>query len=198
MLTARQRLLRALYPIYLWMMRLTGRHRTVLRNPGATPQHSLYDLEVPLATGGTLPLAQLRGRKLLLVNTASDCIYTDQYKELQQLMAHYGDGLQVIAFPSNDFKDQEKGSDADIAGFCSTNYGVTFPVAHKATVACIDGQQPVFRWLTDKKLNGWNSKSPSWNFSKYLVNEEGVLTHYFDPAISPSNHELIKAIHHGK
>src|SRR6476661_4272010 len=99
-MTARQRLLKSLYPIYLGLNRLLGRHRTVLRNPGAQPAQNLYDFAVPLGTGGTLPLAELKGRKLLLVNTASDCIYTDQYKELQQLMAHYGDGLQVIAFPS--------------------------------------------------------------------------------------------------
>ncbi|RYZ19635.1 MAG: glutathione peroxidase [Chitinophagaceae bacterium] len=197
MLTARQRLMKALYPVYLLFNKLTGRHRTVLRNPGARPQRSLYDLEVPLGNGRVLALSEFRGRKLLLVNTASDCIYTDQYKELQDLMAHYGDGLVVIAFPSNDFREQEKGSDADITSFCQLNYGVTFPVAHKAPVACIEGQQPVFRWLTDKKLNGWNTKSPSWNFSKYLVNEEGILTHYFDPAITPAHHELIRAIHHG-
>ena len=197
MLTARQRLMRLLHPVYLLLNRLLGRHRTVLRNPGARPLRSLYELEVLLGNGGILPLSEFRGRKLLLVNTASDCIYTDQYKELQQLMAQYGDGLVVIAFPSNDFKEQEKGSDADIAGFCQVNYGVTFPVAHKAPVTRIEGQQPVFRWLTDKTLNGWNTTQPSWNFSKYLVNEEGVLTHYFDPAISPANHELIQAIHHG-
>lgn len=197
MRTGRQRLLKALYPVYLFVNRLTGRHSTVLRNPGNRPAQDFYELEVPLGNGQRLPLANLRGRKLLLVNTASDCIYTDQYKELQQLMAHYGDGLQVIAFPSNDFREQERGNDAEISGFCQVNYGVTFPVAHKAPVLCGPEQQEVFRWLTDKSRNGWNSKAPSWNFAKYLVNEEGILTHYFDPAITPAHPELVKAIHHG-
>jgi glutathione peroxidase len=197
-MTFRQRLMKMVYPAYLFFNRISGRHRTILRNnTGTVPAQSLYDLEVPLVNGSTLSLDGLRGRKLLLVNTASDCVYTSQYQELQQLMAHYGDGLVVIAFPSNDFKEQEKGTDADIAGFCQINYGVTFPVAHKAPVICGEAQQAVFRWLTDKNLNGWNSRQPSWNFSKYLVNEQGVLTHYFDPAITPAHYELIGAIHHG-
>jgi glutathione peroxidase len=198
MMTFRQRLLRSIYPLYLKAGRLLGRHSAIAANRGRVqPATSIYDQNVQLANGKVLPLESLRGRKLLLVNTASDCIYTAQYQELQELMAHYGDGLVVIAFPSNDFKDQEQGSDTEISNFCQLNYGVTFPVAHKAPVRCGEGQQEIFRWLTDKKLNGWNSKAPSWNFSKYLINEEGVLTHYFDPAISPRHHELIQAIHHG-
>jgi glutathione peroxidase len=198
MMSFRQRLLRSIYPLFLKVGRLLGRHRTILSNrERVQPATPIYEQQVQLADGSSLSLGSLRGRKLLLVNTASDCIYTAQYKELQELMAHYGDGLVVIAFPSNDFKEQERGSDADINSFCQLNYGVTFPVAHKGSVICGPGQQEIFRWLTDRKLNGWNTKPPSWNFSKYLVNEAGVLTHYFDPAITPRHHELLKAIHHG-
>ncbi|RYY40007.1 MAG: glutathione peroxidase [Chitinophagaceae bacterium] len=196
-MTLRQRLLKTIYPLYIALGRLTGHHRLLLRNPGARPAQSLYDLSVPLPDGRELELETLRGKKLLLVNTASDCIYTDQYQELQQLMAHFGDELVVVAFPSNDFKEQERGSDSAIQAFCQRNYGVTFPVAHKGSVRTGPQQQEVFRWLTDKKLNGWNSKAPTWNFSKYLVNEEGTLTHYFDPGITPAHPELIKALHHG-
>jgi glutathione peroxidase len=198
MMTFRQRLLKALYPLYLKVSGLLGRHHTIISNrERVRPAASLFDQQLQLANGTALQLQSLRGKKLLLVNTASDCIYTAQYQELQELMAHYGDGLVVIAFPSNDFKEQERGTDTDINSFCQLNYGVTFPVAHKAPVASGPDQQAIFRWLTDKKLNGWNSKAPSWNFSKYLVNEEGVLTHYFDPAITPHHPELIRAIHHG-
>ncbi|RYZ24134.1 MAG: glutathione peroxidase [Chitinophagaceae bacterium] len=197
-MTLRQRILKSLHPVAAALGRLAGRHSTVLRNSDKVlPAEPIYGQAVMLANGQALPLEHYRGRKLLLVNTASDCIYTAQYQELQELMAHYGEGLVVIAFPSNDFKEQERGSDSDISSFCQLNYGVTFPVAHKAPVLRGAGQQEVFRWLTDKSRNGWNAKAPSWNFSKYLLNEEGVLTHYFDPAITPKHPELLRALHHG-
>ena len=136
----------------------------------------------------------LKGKKLLLVNTASDCGYTNQYDDLQKLSQEYQDTLTVIAFPANDFKEQEKGSDEDIGNFCRINFGVTFPIALKGPVVKGDSQQMVFRWLTDKTKNGWNSKPPSWNFSKYLVSEEGVLMYYFDAAVSPLSEEVKRAI----
>ncbi|RYY82547.1 MAG: glutathione peroxidase [Chitinophagaceae bacterium] len=196
-MTLRQRILKTLYPAYISLNRLFGRHQVILRNPGTAPARSFYEHTLLLGNGAELRMEDFKGRKVLLVNTASDCIYTDQYKQLQELMAHYGNGLVVLAFPSNDFKEQERGGDKEILDFCAVNYGVSFPVAHKAQVVCGPAQQPVFRWLTDRKLNGWNSKAPSWNFSKYLVNEQGVLTHYFDPAITPAHHELVKALYHG-
>jgi len=102
--------------------------------------------------------------------------------------------LEIIAFPANDFKEQEKGPDEAIAAFCSINYGVSFPLVKKSIVIKGVAQHPVFRWLTDKGLNGWNDKPPSWNFAKYLVNEEGVLTHYFEPAVSPLSDAVRKAV----
>ena len=91
-------------------------------------------------------------------------------------------------------KEQEKGTDEDIEKFCRLNYGVTFPLAKKSSVIPGPEQNPVFQWLTDKNKNGWTSKKPSWNFSKYLVNEEGVLVNYFDPSISPTGKEVMDAI----
>jgi glutathione peroxidase len=158
------------------------------------PMTSIYDLSITLNNGQTKPLADFKGKKLLLVNTASNCGYTDQYKDLQQLYEQYKDDLVVIGFPANDFKEQEKGSDEEIATFCQVNYGVTFPLAKKSTVIRSAAQNPIFRWLSDKQQNGWNEEQPTWNFSKYLVNEEGQLTHYFDPAISPTSKEVIDAI----
>ena len=100
----------------------------------------------------------------------------------------------IIAFPANDFKNQEAGTDEEIEKFCTFNYGVTFPLAKKSTVVRSAEQNEVFKWLSEKKLNGWNDKAPSWNFSKYLVDENGLLTHYFDPAISPLSDEVLRAI----
>ena len=100
----------------------------------------------------------------------------------------------MIGFPANDFKEQEKGTDEEIMQFCKLNYGVTFPLMKKSVVIRSAGQNPVFQWLTDSAKNGWNNKYPSWNFSKYLVNENGILTNYFDPSVSPLGKEIREAI----
>ena len=130
----------------------------------------------------------------MLVNTASECGYTAQYDDLQKLYEVHREKLVIIGFPANDFGQQEKGSNDQIAEFCRVNFGVTFPLAQKSTVIAGDQQNDIFRWLTRKDRNGWNTQPPTWNFSKYLVNEEGVLTHYFDPAVSPMSDEVVKAV----
>ena len=122
----------------------------------------------------------------MIVNTASECGYTAQYAELQQLYTKYADQLTIIGFPSNDFKEQEKGTDDEIAAFCKVNFGVTFPLAKKSSVLKGLGQNEVFQWLTMKEMNGWNEQQPTWNFSKYLIDEKGRLTHYFDPSVVPT------------
>jgi len=193
-MTVRQTVLKAVYPLWMSLNRLLGKRSKVLVNKkNIQPFQSFYSLSVQLNNGSFLSFDSLRGRKLLLVNTASDCGYTNQYSDLQKLYEKY-DKLTVIAFPANDFQQQEKGSDEEIGNFCKINFGVTFPVALKSSAVKGNGQQKVFQWLTDKTKNGWNSKPPSWNFSKYLINEEGVLTNYFDPAISPLSEEVLKAI----
>jgi len=157
-------------------------------------QTSFYDLSLQLNNGQQLKLESLKGKKVMLVNTASACGYTAQYDDLQRLYDEYRDKLVIIGFPANDFGEQEKGSDEAIAEFCRVNFGVTFPLAKKSTVVAGDNQNEVFQWLTQKDKNGWNTQQPTWNFSKYLVNEKGELTHYFDPAVSPSSPEVIKAV----
>ena len=190
----RQTVLKAVYPLLMSLNRLLGKRSKVLVNKkNIQPFQSFYSLSVQLNNGSFLSFDSLRGRKLLLVNTASDCGYTNQYSDLQKLYEKY-DKLTVIAFPANDFQQQEKGSDEEIGNFCKINFGVTFPVALKSSAVKGNGQQKVFQWLTDKTKNGWNNKPPSWNFSKYLINEEGILTNYFDPAISPLSEEVLKAI----
>jgi len=194
-MTIRQRVLKAVYPAFTWLGRVTGKNSKVFNNDSTlAPKQSLYDLSFTMNNGETIPLSTYKGKKILLVNTASDCGYTDQYEDLQKLYEENKDGLVIIGFPANNFKEQEKGSDEEIAEFCKLNYGVTFPLAKKSSVAPGPDQHSVFQWLTDKNKNGWTNKKPSWNFSKYLVNEKGILVNYFDPSISPTGSEVKAAI----
>jgi glutathione peroxidase len=194
-MNARQKVLKAIYPLWMGWNRLTGKRADVLEYSNSVPANSsFYSLSATLNDGSTLQFETLKGKKVLLVNTASDCGYTNQYEDLQKLYEQYAGQLMVIAFPANDFKEQEKGSDEEIAAFCKMNFGVSFPLAKKSSVVKSPGQHEVFQWLTDKVKNGWNEKPPSWNFSKYLINERGQLTHYFDPAVSPLSDEVKKAI----
>ena len=160
----------------------------------AEPQTSFWSLSATLNNGSQLDFGKLKDKKVLIVNTASNCGYTNQYSELQELYQKFQEKLVVIGFPSNDFKEQEKGSDEEIASFCQINFGVSFPLAKKSVVTKSGEQNKVFEWLTHKDLNGWNNQPPSWNFTKYLVNENGFLTHYFDPAVSPLSTDMLKAI----
>lgn len=191
----KQKALRLFYPLLMKGSKWMGSSGAVLYNK----EHKLFqtpinDLTVTLNTGVTVPLLQWKGKKLLLVNTASQCGYTAQYQELQELQERYADTLQVLAFPSNDFKNQEPESDAAIAQFCQLNFGVTFPLVTKSHVLKGTQQHPVYQWLTQPHKNGWNDKTPSWNFSKYLINEQGMLTHYFGPAVSPLGSDVAQAI----
>lgn len=193
-MTARQRILKIIYPLWMRFTNLIGRRSATYRNKMTTKSKaSFYDLSIILNNGKNFDFTELKGKKVLLVNTASDCGYTNQYEALQELHKKFGDKLVVIGFPANDFKEQEKGSDEDIAAFCKLNYGVTFPLAKKSSVTG-EEQNEVFRWLADKAKNGWNDQQPSWNFSKYLVSEDGMLLQYFDPGISPMSDELTRLI----
>lgn len=194
-MTGRQRILKIVYPLWIAFTKLSGKNTQILANTrNVRPVQPIYDLSVPLNNGKVLPLNTYKGKKLLLVNTASNCGYTNQYDDLQKLCQQFNDQLEIIAFPANDFKEQENGSDSDIAQFCRVNFGVTFPLAKKSVVVKSVGQNNIFGWLTSKSKNGWNEKAPSWNFSKYLIDEQGTLTHYFDPSVSPLSDEVVKAV----
>ena len=158
------------------------------------PASSFYDLKVVLNNGNSHDFTEFKGKKVILVNTASNCGYTGQYSELQTLHERYGDTIKIIAFPANDFAGQEKSNDSEIAQFCKVNYGVTFPVAKKGIVIKESEQQQVFKWLSDKTLNGWNEHAPDWNFGKYIINENGILTHYFGPSVSPLDENFLNAL----
>jgi glutathione peroxidase len=194
-MTLRQKLLKWVYPLFIQLNKWTGKSRILVNREEKQPLRSFYELSIDLAGGGVLPFSGLKGKKVLLVNTASDCGYTAQYAELQQLYQHSKEDLQIIAVPANDFKDQEKMEDGEIAQFCQKNYGVRFPVARKSVVVASGDQHPVFQWLTRPEQNGWNRHQPDWNFAKYLVDEQGVLTHYFHPSVSPLSTEVVSAVH---
>ncbi len=186
-----QKLKSTLHPLVMGLQKLTGVNTNVKKSDQLiTPPKSIYDFEFVNNSGEHIRMDQYKGKKLLLVNTASDCIYTRQYEMLQRLWDQNKDRLVVIGFPANDFGQQEQGSDVEIANFCSKNYGVTFPLAKKATVVRDSDQHPIFQWLTSKEQNGWNDQPPSWNFSKYLVDESGHLLAYFEPAVPPISENI--------
>src|SRR6266513_3596418 len=194
-MTLRQSILKLIYPLWMWYNRNRENRKKILQNRNnKRPLHSFYSLSARLNNNTELNFDSLKGKKVLLVNTASDCGYTNQYDDLQKLYEEYKDKLVIIGFPANDFKEQEKGSDEEIAQFCKLNFGVSFPLMKKTTVIKSPQQNNIFQWLTDSTKNGWNNKPPTWNFTKYLVNEEGMLTDYFGPSISPMSKDVISAI----
>lgn len=194
-MTFRQKVLKAIYPLFTGSNKLFGKNIRIARNNGNTkPPVSIYDISIQLNNGSRLSLRDFRGKKLLIVNTASDCGFTGQYTELQKLHTLERDQVVVIGFPANDFKEQEKKSDQEIESFCTLNFGVSFPLAAKSVVIKSPQQNELYQWLTDKRRNGWNDQQPSWNFAKYIVNEDGVLTAYFDPAISPLDDEILNTL----
>ncbi|MDQ6844594.1 MAG: glutathione peroxidase [Bacteroidota bacterium] len=142
-----------------------------------------YSLIAISNTGEKISFEKYRTKKVLLVNLASQCGYTPQYKELE-LLHQQNKNLIILGFPSNNFGAQEPGSDDEIANFCKVNYGVTFPLFKKDDVKGTN-KQPVYQWLTDASKNGWNDEPPQWNFYKYLVDENGNLSKIFSSSFSP-------------
>jgi len=196
-MTLRQRILKWSYPLFVSYKKFRGKNKKLEHDKNIVPTISFYNLSATLNHGQQLAFETFRNKAVLIVNTASDCGYTNQYTELQKLYEENKQTLIVLAFPSNDFKNQERGNDEDIAKFCQRNFGISFPIAKKAVVVKGQEQHKVFEWLSYKELNGWNEQEPSWNFAKYLINKKGQLTHYFDPAVSPLSQDVIRAIKNG-
>jgi len=192
-MTPKQKMIKAAYPLISFFNKFNKDKLIAKNTKNMQPPVSFYDLSVQLNDGTELPFSTLKGKKILLVNTASNCGYTGQYEGLQKLYEENKEKLVVIGFPANDFKEQEKGTDDEIASFCKINYGVTFPLAKKAHVIG-ESRQPVYNWLTDASQSGWNEQVPGWNFSKYLVDEEGRLTHFFETSVEPTSKEVADAI----
>lgn len=194
-MTTRQSILRSVYPVLTGVTRFFGGNSKILLPPSSTtPVNSIYDIPFELIDGQPTSLSAYKGKKIIVVNTASDCGYTAQYEALQNLYAQRKQDLVIIGFPANDFKKQEKGSNEEIATFCKKNYGVEFPMAMKTSVIKGVDQHALYKWLSDPSINGWNSAAPSWNFSKYVLDEEGKLIAYCDPAIEPLSDSFLKII----
>ncbi|MBG8555697.1 glutathione peroxidase [Hymenobacter guriensis] len=159
----------------------------------ATAPGSVYDFTVQTIDGKPVKLSQYKGKKLLIVNTASECGYTPQYKELEELYNKYSDRVVVLGFPANNFGGQEPGSNEQIATFCEKNYGVSFPLFAKVSVTG-DDTAPLYQFLADKSKNGAVSDAPTWNFCKYLVNEQGQVVAFYPSKVKPMSDELVAAI----
>ncbi len=194
-MTIKQKLLKFFYPLVIKTSEVKNINAKVLENRNnIKPKTSVYDIPFELNNGEIETLAAFKNKKILIVNTASSCGYTNQYEGLERLFEEHADKLELIGFPSNNFKEQEKGNDEEIAQFCKINYGVTFPLAKKSVVIKNADQNKIFEWLSNKEENGWLNEAPTWNFCKYLINEEGMLTHFFEAAIEPLGAEIIIAI----
>lgn len=155
---------------------------------------NLYDFTLNnLLDGSELKLEKYKGKKVILLNVASECGNTPQYADWQKFYEAHQKDIVVLGIPANEFGGQEPGSNKEISSFCQKNYGVTFPMTEKIIVKGVN-KAPLYKWLTDKSLNGWNDKEPTWNFCKYVVNEEGQLTHFFGDKVLPDNPAFLKAI----
>jgi len=152
-----------------------------------------YSLSFNTINGEKFDFKQLKGKKVLIVNTASKCGFTPQFKELEELNKKYGNNLVILGFPSNDFLGQDPGSNAEIQSFCELNYGVTFQMMEKSSVKGKE-KNPVYLWLTDPAKNGWCDKDPSWNFNKYLIDENGNLLEHFGSKVKPLSEELVSKL----
>lgn len=153
--------------------------------------NSIYKFKVESLDGGTINFKNFKGKKILVVNTASKCGYTPQYEELQKLYTQYSNKLVIVGFPANNFGGQEPGSNGEIKEFCKKNYGVTFPMAAKVSVKG-DDIAPIFKWLTHKEENGVLDAEIKWNFTKFLLDENGVLIAKFDSKVKPMSQDILK------
>jgi glutathione peroxidase len=153
---------------------------------------TVYDFTVKTIDGKDVKLSKYKGKKILIVNTASKCGYTPQYKELEELSKKYAGKVVVLGFPSDSF-NQELASNEEVASFCEKNYGVTFPLFQTGSVKG-DSAQPLYRFLGDKEKNGTVSDVPTWNFCKYLVNEKGQVVKFYPSKVKPLSEELVADI----
>lgn len=154
--------------------------------------NSIYDFKIQaLDSDEVIDFKAFEGKKILIVNVASKCGYTSQYADLEKLYKTYQDQLVIVGFPCNQFLNQESGSEEEIATFCSTNYGVTFPMTTKIDVKGKD-QNEIYNWLTSKELNGKDDYKVKWNFNKFLIDENGQLIDYFPSKVKPFDEAISK------
>ncbi|SIT86341.1 glutathione peroxidase [Pontibacter indicus] len=152
--------------------------------------NGFYSFKIESLDGKEIDFSKFKGKKVLVVNTASECGYTPQYADLQKLHETHGDKVVILGFPANNFGGQEPGSKEQIAEFCQKNYGVTFQMMEKVSVKG-DDQHPLYQWLAK---NSPNQEEPSWNFSKYLIDENGKVVAFYPSKVKPMGEEILAAI----
>jgi glutathione peroxidase len=169
--------------------------KTVLNRPEKmeiSAATNFFSFKMKGIDGKEIDFSQFKGKKIILLNTASKCGYTPQYADWEKFHKENKD-VVILGFPANEFGGQEPGTNAEISSFCSLNYGVSFQMMEKVVVKGA-GKCDLYQWLTDKSKNGWNEKEPSWNFCKYVINEKGELQNFFASGIKPSSPEFLAAI----
>jgi glutathione peroxidase len=154
---------------------------------------SIHSFKVKSIDGGVIDFSKYKGKKILVVNVASQCGYTRQYEGLQKLYEAHKDKLVIVGFPANNFGSQEPGSDGEILQFCKARFGVTFPMASKISVKG-DDTAPIYKWLTSKNENGVLDATIGWNFNKFLLDENGKMLAYFPSNVEPDSEEIVKRL----
>lgn len=172
----------------LFLTKPTNQNQEIMNVNG-----SIYDISINSITGEPINLTDFKGKKILIVNTASECGFTKQYADLEKLYETYKDKLVVIGVPCNQFGGQEPGTLTEIQSFCEVNYGVTFLLTEKVDVKG-ENQHALYKWLTDKELNGVKSSSVKWNFQKYLIDENGNYIDYFFSMTKPLSSKITKYV----
>lgn len=157
----------------------------------AVSASSIYDFKVDGLEGGTINFKNFKGKKILIVNTASKCGFTHQYEGLEELHKKYGNKVAIVGFPANNFKSQEPGSNDEIAAFCKKNYGVSFPMAKKISVKG-DDTAPIYKYLIAEAAKKGIKDPIKWNFTKFLIDEKGNLVTVFPSKVEPMSEELLK------
>lgn len=180
-----KKIITKIYGFRMKLSRLTGMGIDIsINHKKINPPENFYGLQAKTNNGEVVSFEKFKGKKVLIVNLASQCGFTPQYNELEELHQLKKDQVTVLGFPSNDFGGQEPGTDEEIENFCRVNFGVTFSLFQKDHVTG-SNKQPVYQWLSNAGKNGWNDEGPSWNFYKYLVDEHGNLDKIFSSSVSP-------------
>jgi glutathione peroxidase len=155
--------------------------------------NSIHSFSIEAIDGSVIDFSSFSGRKIMLVNVASECGLTPQYQQLQDLYAQYKNKLSIVACPANDFGQQEPGTNQQIQTFCSTKFNVSFPMTHKISVKG-NNMHNLYKFVTQKELNGFADSEVSWNFQKYVFDEAGQLCHIFAPQTEPLADEILSAL----
>lgn len=178
-------------PIFISALALLSVASTSFKKakPVILNEKSIYDFKLKTIDGQELSLSKFKGKKILIINCASECGFTPQYKNLQALHEQYGSKLVLLGFPANNFGGQEPGSSTEIKSFCTKNYGVTFQMMEKISVKGTDAH-PLYKYLSTKDLNGTCSDAPNWNFCKYLIDENGKVIKFFSSKVDPLSKDI--------